>query len=318
MATPRRLSSPNLPYSEKEILSHIREASDSEASLVASYMYEAMDRIETVCERAVTMTRYELVISAVPYGVDNTVGPQPFSQNKQYPSVSSSYWRDSEFGVQYPPAIMLEMPPIKSVISVQYYDVAGDLQTWSDWQFMADEPGYLFPQPEESYPTHQNRRDALRIEFWAGETDELSWDGGETFTSLSGCPVADGDTIVLRASGNKNSFLASSLCGVATVPTGFNDGGTYYVVNSTGPTFQLSLTDGGTAITGSLPAGQKVIDKLYAGRMFGTTAAGVRKIALDSYAQRCSAGECSCSGSDDPFMNDPLLRRMMWRSPVQF
>jgi hypothetical protein len=317
MTLPRRITQPALPYSAAEVLSRMKVSSLDEATLVESYLYAAMDRIETVCERAVTFCKYELKLAGVPYGVDDTVGPMPFSQNyyDRTPGVvRTGRYGNADFKAIQPPAILLEMPTVQpNGSTIIYYNDLNVSTSYTTYSILIDEPGYLHPNIDTVWPElYPGRRDAMTITFWAGDTDLITWDSSETFTSSSGYNWADGDQIQLRASGNQNSWLGEC----AAVPTSFTANTTYYVVSASGATFKLSATSGGSAITGTPPATGFAIDKLYANRLNGNVEAGVMKIAIDSYKNRCGMDTCSVSGDDDRFMQDPVLRRMAWRSPL--
>ena len=313
---PRRLTPHGLPFSGMEVLSRIKSGATEETSLVESFMLESLDRIQTVCERAVTVGQYELVLAGAPHGLDDQVGPMPFTANHYH---ESSGWvnRSSSGNERYlsidTPAFQLEMPPVMpNGITMPYFDADNAAQTFTDFALQIDEPALIHCTPGILWPSLYARRDALKIQFWAGETDELSWGGTDTFTTLSGYPWANGDRFQLRASGNQNQYLGLK----ASVPTGFTNLAQYYVVEASGSTFKLEATVGGGAITGTAPAAGFAIDKLYSGSLNGNTSTGVMKIAIDSFNSRCGEGECSVSKNDDSFMVDPILRRMIWRSPM--
>lgn len=316
----RRLSDPNIPYSAQEILSHVRVSSQDEVPLVETYLREALDCIEVVCERAIGFAEYELVISGLPFGIDDTVGPLPFTTQHRatYPgSLSGSYTSDRQFDYLSAPAVELRLPPVLQVSSFQYYDQANDLQTWdaANYALEPSQPALVYPAENTFWPVISHRRDAVRIQFWAGETDELEFNAAGTpqFRSLSGFPWQDGQRLTLRASGNRNSAFGD----LAMVPEGFRDYSRYFVRDSDDAgSFNLAATDGGPAITGAIPV-TGILDRLYAGQMSGVVAAGIRKVATDSFINRCSEGTCSCSGMDaNDFAHEPHLRKMLWRSPM--
>lgn len=317
----RRVTEPGIAFDAREILSFVREGSTAEATLVDGYLYEAAECIELVCERAVCMAQYQLVFSEFPSGIDNTLGPQPFSVNYRGHTpgdIRSGYWANGRMGYSSPPAIELRMPPVRKVVSVNYTQPDGTKLDWStaDYQWSAGEPALVYPVPDGSYPAVKNCRNCVTITFWAGETDELEFTVGAIppfpqFRSLSGYAWEDGDPITLRASGNRNAAFGN----VAAVPGEFTENRQYYVVDSdSAGSFNLAATVGGSAIMGTDPVIGSEIQRLYAGRMTGVLSSGLRKIATDSYMNRCSAGTCSCSGKDgNAFMQEPHLRKLMWR-----
>ena len=129
--------------------------------------------------------------------------------------------------------------------------------------------------------------------------------------ALIGAGVGTVAGLVIGGGGNRNAAFGN----VAAVPGEFTENRQYYVVDSdSAGSFNLAATVGGSAIMGTDPVIGSEIQRLYAGRMTGVLSSGLRKIATDSYMNRCSAGTCSCSGKDgNAFMQEPHLRKLMWR-----
>lgn len=315
----RRLDPIVAPMAPEEIMSHLRISDAFESTLIEDYLVEALGQIESVCQRSVAFGRYELILPRFPSGSDALVGPLPFTDH--HPGgrgkLDQSYLSNSRFSHISPAAIELWMPPVKLIESIKYYDVDESLQTMDSGKYMImdQEPAILGLQPNETWPTVQHRRDAITITFWAGETDELIWSSGPTFQSMSGYPWANGDQVVLRSSGNRNQHLGD----VSTLPGGFVARKTYFVVGSDDAgSFSLSATVDGGAISGTNPVYPEKIERLFAGQLTGPTAMAVRKIATESYSERCPSGSCSCSGQGEGyFQQDPMMARLIYRSPFQ-
>lgn len=71
----------------------------------------------------------------------------------------------------FPAEIPLAPAPLASVTSVQYYDVAGTLQTLGPQQYLVDEksePGRVLPAPGVTWPDTAERFDAVQVRFVCG------------------------------------------------------------------------------------------------------------------------------------------------------
>jgi uncharacterized phiE125 gp8 family phage protein len=72
--------------------------------------------------------------------------------------------------------LRLPYPPLQSLVSISYFDTAGDSQTLTvttDYRTHAptNAPGYVVPAPNESWPSVEaDRDDAVTIRFTAGYT----------------------------------------------------------------------------------------------------------------------------------------------------
>lgn len=75
------------------------------------------------------------------------------------------------------------------------------------------------------------------VQQWAGPSSQaVSCPIASPAVFTGGCPIPNGTTMVLSGT---------------TIPTGFTAGTIYFVVNTSGNTFQLSATSGGSAINAS-------------------------------------------------------------------
>jgi hypothetical protein len=134
-----------------------------------------------------------------------------------------------------------------------------------------------------------------------------------TFTSTTGYEFSDDEEVVISMSGNTNSLLGE----VAALPSGITTSTILYVVNSTGTTFGLAETVGGTALPVSTPTADcQAIDLLFAGELDPYHRLALLQMAAKAFGQRCPQGGCACSPED--YETDPVLRRLRWRSPVEF
>ena len=323
--TLRRLSiEQEVPLSGMEIIGCVRIGTDEERILVETFLREACSGIELVCQRSVTFAEYELVLSTAPHGTDDNIGPLPFTANHRnsVPGLlSSSFVNNGQFHHLSPPGIELHVVPVQRIASFEYYNLDGELTVWdpAEYQLQQDEPSIIYPAYQSSWPMVQSRRDAIRIRFWAGETDRLYFNADNTagqFSSASGYPWADGDRFVLRASGLSNSALGD----VASVPTGFTDQRAYFVrdVDAEAGTFNLAATATGDAIVGKcVTQPERALDYLYAGQMLGVTSHAIRKETLSAFTNR-GCDDCQCSagsnGVEDYFFQHLHLQKLIWRS----
>jgi uncharacterized phiE125 gp8 family phage protein len=93
---------------------------------------------------------------------------------RQFISATYALKLDSFPGACSP--LMLPKPPLQSVTSVSYEDSAGATQTLStgSYQVVTDtDPGYLIPEPGETWPvTETDREEAVTVTYIAGYGDD--------------------------------------------------------------------------------------------------------------------------------------------------
>lgn len=73
----------------------------------------------------------------------------------------------------FPACIDLYISPVKDITHVKYYDADNVLQTLSADDYdvdYKDSPGKIYPAANKSWPTIYNRKNAVEIQFNAGET----------------------------------------------------------------------------------------------------------------------------------------------------
>lgn len=71
----------------------------------------------------------------------------------------------------FPPLVTFPYPPLHEVVTVQYLDPAGLLQTLPETSYTVRtdvEPGQMFPAPGASWPATQSSAQAVQIAFAAG------------------------------------------------------------------------------------------------------------------------------------------------------
>ncbi len=78
---------------------------------------------------------------------------------------------------RFPDAIVLPRPPLVSVSSVKYYDVNGDQQTLATDQYQVasqSEPARIVPAPGCTWPSTQDRLEAVEVNYTAGYANAAS------------------------------------------------------------------------------------------------------------------------------------------------
>lgn len=173
----------------------------------------------------------------------------------------------------WPGSRRLRLPraPLVSVGAVSYVDADGATQTWSSSLYRVDLTptlGTVEPAYTEYWPTLRGVSGAVNVTFVAGHAAPFSVVAATDVLTVRGRTVADGDVFRLSNSGG-------------ALPAGLAADTDYYVVQTTGGTFKLSLTAGGAAVDvtgagsgthflGEVPDGMKAAIKLLAAHWFRT------------------------------------------------
>ncbi len=147
--------------------------------------------------------------------------------------------------------IQLPYGPIISVESVQYYDSAGVLQTLAESVYTVDTdslPGRIYLAYNQFWPATQSIPKAVIINYTAGVAAKFI----TVFTAAvtqgeNQTPASVVNTIYGRQLTNGQIMRVGTSAG--TLPAGLVADTDYYVVNASGNTFQLSLTQGGSAVS---------------------------------------------------------------------
>jgi hypothetical protein len=150
------------PVSLDEAKAHLRlEVPDDDAK-VSALIVAARLHCETVLRQALITQTWDLFVDAFPWGGGyynralRQMGPSPF-------------WLPS---ATYP--IELPRPPLRSVVSVSYYNGTGDLVVIdpSTYQVSTGTPGRVAPAFGQVWPVPQPRMDAVAIRYVAGYGDD--------------------------------------------------------------------------------------------------------------------------------------------------
>jgi uncharacterized phiE125 gp8 family phage protein len=137
----------------------------------------------------------------------------------------------------FPDVIELEVLPVLKVESVQYVASTGTTTTLATDQYRVDyqsSPCRIEPAYGLSWPTTRVVNNAVIVTYTAGQAVVMTAATSDTITVTGYTPV-NGD--VWRVSNTGGAL-----------PTGLSEHTDYYIVQASGQTCKLSLTDGGSAV----------------------------------------------------------------------
>lgn len=306
----KKLSPMRPALSTGEIRAHLRNFDTQEVGLIESYLLASQQDIEIQCERSIVAAKYRLTLPSFPCASAGLVRSVPF-QERMYGNTSERSRDITTDGS----AILLNMVPTLKIASIQYYDADNVSQSYLDWNLFSDnEPAELRQDLDTSWPSTYTRRDAVTLQFWAGHIVPLTLNAEtDTFTSVTGYPFVNGDEITISTSGNSNPDIGD----VAVLPTGISARTTYYVRDVSGSSFKIASSSGGSALSLAEPtADGEAIDLLFAYEIDPWHKLALLQMTAKAFGERCPQGGCVCSKED--FEINPVLRRMIWRSPVEF
>ena len=128
----------------------------------------ARQHAETICRRAIVTQSWKMTLDQFPMPGQN---------------ISSANWYGPQWGVSPGPLsvlrpdgrtgyeISLPLPPLQTIDSVKYYDTDGNLQTYASANYLVDtvsEPARLVPAYGTTWPSTQNRINAVEVAFTCG------------------------------------------------------------------------------------------------------------------------------------------------------
>lgn len=143
----------------------------SQDSLIGLYIAHARETAEHQCRRAFITQSWLLTLDKFPapsletssanwYGPAWGVGPGPLTMVK--PDGKTQF------------EITIPLPPLQTIDSIKYYDHAGVFQTLDPSLYLVDdvsEPARVTPSYGTTWPTAQNRANAVEVRFTAGYDD---------------------------------------------------------------------------------------------------------------------------------------------------
>lgn len=132
----KQTAAANFPITLEEAKAHLRVTFSDDDSLIEQLIKSATHELETRLQRTLCETTWTEVLDAFPSG-----------------------------------GIKLSMPPLLSVQSIVYYDSTGSVLTLASTEYLVDthnEPGWVFPAPDKTWPETQGRINAVTITYKAG------------------------------------------------------------------------------------------------------------------------------------------------------
>jgi uncharacterized phiE125 gp8 family phage protein len=208
------------PVDLDEAKAHLRVDGDDEDALVSGWLVTARQYVSDVTARAVVATTYRM-----------TMDRFPFTPGGGYRSIQSLLHGGGG-------EIIVPRAPLLSVSSIAYVDTAGATQTLPASSYLVTgdaEPGRITPAYGLFWPSTRVQNGAVTITFTAGHMTPFTADAATDTLTARGRTYADGDVLRVKNSGGE-------------LPAGLAENTAYYVVNASGSTFKLSLTDGGAAV----------------------------------------------------------------------
>lgn len=128
--------------------------------------------------------------------------------------------------------------PISKISAVYYIDEDDNEQTLSSSLYDVDlisAKSRIIQEKDSTYPDVKTKPNAVRIRHTAGYVTPFTVEFGTDTVTAYNHTFSNGDTVELSNSGG-------------ALPNGYSTDTTYYVVNATTDTLQLSATSGGDAI----------------------------------------------------------------------
>jgi len=135
--------------------------------------------------------------------------------------------------------MLLPIPPLKEVSSIQYVDANGDTQTLGTSVYDVDtisEPGLITLAYNQSWPVYRSIHHAITITYKTGYI--------LTFTE-----AVDTDTITAAGHTYSDTDIVRLSNYDGALPTGLSANTDYYVRDVSGDTLKLAATSGGDAIS---------------------------------------------------------------------
>jgi uncharacterized phiE125 gp8 family phage protein len=243
------------PLDVVEARLHVRQDIADDDAKLGILIRAARDFAETETQRAIVATRFQQVLDSFP---SPSLMGVPFGRPYTLPGH----------------AIQLERSPLIQVVSIQYFDMGGVLQTMPATDYAIDDSGTIpriTPVFGKIWPIPLPQIGAVRVTYDAGYCAPLVADDGTDAITIKGWkPLAVNDVVRLSNSGGE-------------LPEPLQPDTDYYVQAAVSAgVYKLSATVGGAAIdltgigtgthyVGSVPEGLKAwmsmrIDSMYNNR----------------------------------------------------
>lgn len=161
---------PFVAATDASLRQHLRldTGDTSQDVLIGVFVGQAREAAEQICRRAFITQSWLLTLDKFPapgletssanwYGPSWGVGPGPLTMVK--PDGKTQF------------EIVIPLPPLQTVDSIKYYDTDGVQQTLSPSLYIVDntsEPARVVPAVGMTWPSTQNRINAVEVRFTAG------------------------------------------------------------------------------------------------------------------------------------------------------
>lgn len=146
-----------------EAIAHCRVTTDTEAGLIQGYLFAARELVEHDTRRAFITQQWQLTLDSTEASANDN--------NSVWPTV-----KDSATGYRIK-RIVLPKPPLQSVDSFQYIDLAGVTQTLDPSQYivskMDTDESVIEPAYRVVWPIPQRRSGFATINFTTGYGDNI-------------------------------------------------------------------------------------------------------------------------------------------------
>ncbi len=222
------------PVSLAEMKNHLRVDSSQTAddALIASQTTAARDLIETATgsnvprQRAMLATTFDQYLDYFPWGrntADVTMAP-------------TQAWKTGDHGRLGYGSIFVSRVPLLAVTAITYVDLDGNTQTLSPSVYVAElQGGRIYPDYQQYWPNARWQPNAVKIRYVAGVAATFTVNATTDVCTTYGRTFVNDDRVQLL---NTGGGLPAGLAALTT----------YFVINASGSTFQLSLTSGGSNV----------------------------------------------------------------------
>ena len=216
-----------LPISVSQAKAFCRVDGSDEDALFDAFVRASVDHLEMLSGRCLVSRRVKLSLDRFPYQVGTT-----------------NFTIDDFRGV-----IRLPMSPVWCVNEIRYLDADRVWQTWDSSKYTLEQntdPSVVTCEEGETYPETYLEPGCVVIEYECGYAAPFSVSA--SVLTVVNRTMVDDEVVNVWTQGS--------------MPTGLSADKDYFVVNSTGATCQLSLTEGGDPISISGGSGVHFVGNL--------------------------------------------------------
>lgn len=199
--------------------------------------------------------------------------------------------------------IELRLPPVQAVLFIDYVDGNGELQTLDADRYIVDvisEPARIVPAYGTFWPFNRCQPNAVQVRFLTGYATPFTADKNADTLTLLGRTYEDGDTLP------RLTVIGGAL------PEPLGSATSYYVVNASGSTVQLSTEEDGDAIN-LLDAGS---GRMFIGEVPSKALHAIRMQVAHWWRNRETVGSVQVGQRPVPQGYEDLITRLRWEGGV--